>query len=143
MLSHYFLLANATLLSPSPFQCLLHVDITLLLCFQELDADLYGGGATGWAGGGGGGGGGYSRMTIDVTPGEIIPVTVGAGGQPSVGRAGGGVVVLTWDGRLEHVLPFPEHSGGTCHGFTWSSQPVDALDDHFLWCNGHNPAREP
>ncbi|XP_025100012.1 uncharacterized protein LOC112567532 [Pomacea canaliculata] len=110
---------------------------------QELDADLYGGGATGWAGGGGGGGGGYSRMTIDVTPGEIIPVTVGAGGQPSVGRAGGGVVVLTWDGRLEHVLPFPEHSGATCRGFTWSSQPVDALDDHFLWCNGHNPAREP
>ncbi|PVD27565.1 hypothetical protein C0Q70_12727 [Pomacea canaliculata] len=110
---------------------------------RKLDADLYGGGATGWAGGGGGGGGGYSRMTIDVTPGEIIPVTVGAGGQPSVGRAGGGVVVLTWDGRLEHVLPFPEHSGATCRGFTWSSQPVDALDDHFLWCNGHNPAREP
>ncbi|ESP00094.1 hypothetical protein LOTGIDRAFT_158324 [Lottia gigantea] len=60
----------------------------------------YGGGSSGGSGGGGGGAG-YSRAYVDVTPGEMVLVTVGKGGAPSYKPAGDGIVVISWNGRIE------------------------------------------
>lgn len=53
----------------------------------ELEVEVWAGGGAGGTcsiasngGGGGGGGGGYARKRIAVTPGNVIPVTVGLGG---------------------------------------------------------------
>ncbi|XP_041373347.1 uncharacterized protein LOC121386496 [Gigantopelta aegis] len=69
-----------------------------------LKAGNYGGGATGRNGGWGGGGGGFSRLHVDVGPGEIIQVEVGKGGLPSVGSAGNGIVVVSWGWSIETFL---------------------------------------
>ena len=103
--------------------------------FQKINADPYGGGATGWSGGGGGGGGGYSRRIVDVTPGEVIPVIVGRGGRPSVGRPGDGVVVVTWGARLEDVLPDPDPV--TSRPFNWAADVSAGADgDWSSRCGG-------
>ena len=50
-----------------------------------------GGGSTiAGAGAGGGGGGGYARGVVSVAPGQVIAVTVGAGGAAGTGPASGG-----------------------------------------------------
>lgn len=69
-----------------------------------LDVELWGGGGggggTGTAGSDGacgGGGGGYSRQIQPVTPGQVIPYTVGGGGPPGGGGgsgAGGGTSIF-------------------------------------------------
>lgn len=52
-----------------------------------------GGGASGGGAGGGGGGGAFSRFITNVTPGQAITVTIGAGG--TSGANGGNTTVLT------------------------------------------------
>ncbi|XP_050416222.2 uncharacterized protein LOC126830048 [Patella vulgata] len=63
----------------------------------------YGGGASGGSGGGGGGAG-FSRMNVDVTPGEMLTVVVGKGGAPSFAPPGDGIVVICWGGTIEDFL---------------------------------------
>lgn len=83
-------------------------------------ADNYGGGGTGLFGGGGGGGGGFTRNLIQVTPRELIPVTVGKAGAPSAKPAGDGVVVVGWGDRLERLVDAKKVSEFTCKPFTYS-----------------------
>lgn len=45
---------------------------------------------TNWTGGGGGGGGGYAAKIIEVTPGQIIPITVGTGGSATTTNSSNG-----------------------------------------------------
>ena len=65
-----------------------------------IDVELWGGGSGSWASvpgmpGGGGSGGGYARKRMSgLTPGAIIPVTIGAGGAAGVsGASAPGAVV--------------------------------------------------
>ncbi|KAK7492407.1 hypothetical protein BaRGS_00016280 [Batillaria attramentaria] len=106
-----------------------------------LNADQFGGGATGWSGGGGGGGGGYSRRYVDVMPGEVIRVEVGRGGWSAVGRAGEGVVVVAWGGRLEDVLPAPGNV--TCRNFRWTADADEFLRDDVRVDTCQGRIREP
>lgn len=63
----------------------------------RLDIEAWGGGGGGGGVGsagngsaGGGGGGGYARSTLDVVPGQIIPVVIGAAGSAGVAGGAGG-----------------------------------------------------
>src|SRR5262245_52607179 len=53
--------------------------------------EAWGGGGAGGSGpnyGGGGGGGGYVRAVLAVSPGQAVPVTIGAGGVGACGMSG-------------------------------------------------------
>lgn len=57
---------------------------------KSIDVEIWGGGGGGDGGdGGAGGGGGYARKIIAVTPGQVIAVTIGAGGTGAVSPADG------------------------------------------------------
>ena len=84
---------------------------------RHIMVEIWGGGAGGGGGGpapensGGGGGGaggfgGYTRGVIDVTPGTVLTLTVGAGGAAgNVGEAGGqGGVSVVSDGASDLIL---------------------------------------
>ncbi|KAL8605942.1 hypothetical protein ACOMHN_065683 [Nucella lapillus] len=107
-----------------------------------INADAFGGGATGWSGGGGGGGGGYSRRYVDVTPGEMIPVMVGRGGRVSAARPGDGVVVVVWGGRMEDVLPPPDPEVMTCRPFTWDADVSGVLDSDCAQGQGQSQGQQ-
>lgn len=66
----------------------------------KLKVSLWGGGGgganAGGTAGGGGGGGSFAQSILDVTPGQMITVTIGAGGANGVpGAAGGSTTFLT------------------------------------------------
>src|SRR5690606_30079650 len=77
-----------------------------------------GGGGGGTNGSGGGGGGGYSMGTFNVTPLDVIPVIVGAGGQS--GTAGGttsvGAFIEATGGGAGTWVPNPDLGGGGAGG---------------------------
>lgn len=76
----------------------------------------------------------------------MIPVVVGLGGQPSVGMAGNGVVVVAWGDQIENVLPPPDvESRMTCRSFTWatgSPLPPDSDFSEYM-CNDSGQEFEP
>ncbi|GAB1601944.1 Hypothetical predicted protein [Argonauta hians] len=59
-------------------------------------AGLYGGGGAAMYKMGAGGGGGFSRMSMQISSWDVIPVVVGKPGDASYGQPGGGVVVVSW-----------------------------------------------
>src|SRR5690606_21138603 len=59
---------------------------------------------------GGGGGGGYSKLTIDVTPGEAIGVYIGKGGDQNI--ANGEKSFVTKDNSLPYTSGIVYANGG-------------------------------
>lgn len=88
----------------------------------KIDAELWGGGGGGGAVGtaaqtaGGGGAGGYSRTVINVTPGQVLPIVIGAGGTAPAGSPGGTGGTSTFGGMTCNGgvggQPNPTGSGG-------------------------------
>jgi hypothetical protein len=83
----------------------------------SIEVEIWGGGASAGSsadvthGSGGGGGGGYGRKRIAVTPGQVIAVTIGAGGS---GVAGGGGSALNGNaGSLSSFGTYITAAGGT------------------------------
>ena len=79
-----------------------------------------GGGGTAGFGGGGGGAGGYAESIMVLTPGQNVPVVVGAGGASSVAGTTGGVGgvtdfggLVTAQGGLGGASSNPDSHGGT------------------------------
>lgn len=79
--------------------------------------------------GGGGGGGAYSASVISVTPGDIIPYIVGAGGTPTTGAGGNGGdtswnggVVLAKGGSGAGTTPTTPAAGGAAGSGTGTTK---------------------
>lgn len=88
----------------------------------QITVELIGAGGNGASnGGGGGGGGGYVRGTVNVTPGQSIPIVVGAGGSEMASIAGGQGLIAN-AGANATTVPNPNLGGGGTGGSSLGGQ---------------------
>lgn len=116
----------------------------------KLKVQGWGGGAgarfDGGAGAGGGGGGGYGLKIFDVTPGQSISYTIGAGGSGGApGTDGGATIFLTMTcggGKTSRAASFFGGDGGITTGATI---PVNGAsgDANIAGTNGGNGGDSP
>jgi hypothetical protein len=88
-------LNSAPAANPNVFRYISEASFTVPANIYKIKVECWGGGGAGGGrtsngGGGAGGGGAYARSELDVTPGEVYSVRVGAGGTGSTGNGGNG-----------------------------------------------------